>query len=721
MSESSYPSFASPMAKLFSVPLESSGTALPDVPGSRGVSGELLGAGGGFGLQDAQADRVGIVVLCGSALGAGFCGSFIGSHRKRMCIRADCNTGSHSKSTSKAVGLFSEVGGEEQMAFICYKSDTSSVYTDPVKRGGDFGPGLQRFLSTKRTVQAWTSLFSLPAGSQPQTDEDAEDIVNRADRVVPVGLTPRTKKARFTMDSPGEIVDDFAIVDVPAISVAQPREFASSLGASWPIMQKNQSHMAARVERVRLGSAKLAKDLSEDLDTFEVRFDRVQRVLGDWPEEFATSNLCEVTTDLIGDVDKVVDRVKALENVPTLNPKQIESDTAQRLSEWMAKELQPLYLLYAKLSSALNTPGDRFESIVTRVVALESSRAVVSTQQRPASGPSGIASLFQTQTAGLGPTPMDTTDAIDVEAEIRELKDQLQAVREELMDDRVEISTIAFVSEVQSHSWMYANCVPADTFYRYYDAVSLLTILTHSGVTISEEMTMDKNAKSGSFVNKEAATFAASFALELPEIFGKETSINQHRDDRELPAIRTHSEWDSGTGHSGAKNTIMKALSKNVKSIRRHMNRYFSGDAQMVAETMLTDSQAFLTELCNWISRHHFELITRTESDAATVWSLVAHDVRVIFQLLFEARGPGRNTGEPQHFFWGTLRAHKVMQELRAYNFSGHPQLGHALNQHLQDNAVMKASFHALEKTVESLKRDVALALKTADKAASKK
>ena len=48
MSESSYPSFASPMAKLFSVPSESSGTALPDVPGSRGVSGELLGAGGGL-------------------------------------------------------------------------------------------------------------------------------------------------------------------------------------------------------------------------------------------------------------------------------------------------------------------------------------------------------------------------------------------------------------------------------------------------------------------------------------------------------------------------------------------------------------------------------------------------------------------------------------------------------------------------------------------------
>eukprot|EP00978_Attheya_sp_CCMP212_P014305 scaffold36375_cov35-Attheya_sp.AAC.1 len=222
-------------------------------------------------------------------------------------------------------------------------------------------------------------------------------------------------------------------------------------------------------------------------------------------------------------------------------------------------------------------------------------------------------------------------------------------------------------------------------------------------------------------MNKEAATFAASFALELPEIFGKETSSNQHRDDRELPAIPTHKEWDGGTGHSGAKNVIVKSLNKNVKNIRRHMNRYFSGDSKIVADTMLTDSQAFLSELCNWVSRHHYELLTRTASDEGTVWKLVAHDVRVIFQLLFEARGPGRNTGEPQHFFWGTRRAYKVMQELRAHNFSGHPDLGHALNQHLQDNAVMKSSFYTLVKEVETLKRDVAEAKKTADKALSGK
>eukprot|EP00978_Attheya_sp_CCMP212_P029977 scaffold108713_cov55-Attheya_sp.AAC.1 len=214
--------------------------------------------------------------------------------------------------------------------------------------------------------------------------------------------------------------------------------------------------------------------------------------------------------------------------------------------------------------------------------------------------------------------PMDTDDSDD-KADIREIKAELCAIRNELMDDRVEISsTVAFVSEPQSHSWMYANCIPGKTFYRFYDAVSLLTILTHAGISINDELALDKNARGGSYNNKEAAVFAASFALELPEIFGKETVFNQNRDDRELPAIPSHDEWDSGTGHAGAKNRIIKSLTKNVKTIRRNMNRYFSGEAKVVAEAMLTDSHAFLTEMCNWVTRKYSELLTRTESDEAT-------------------------------------------------------------------------------------------------------
>eukprot|EP00978_Attheya_sp_CCMP212_P014414 scaffold36707_cov61-Attheya_sp.AAC.3 len=99
------------------------------------------------------------------------------------------------------------------------------------------------------------------------------------------------------------------------------------------------------------------------------------RILGDWPDKFATSNSCAVATDLIEDVDKVAGRVKDMESKPVLNPKQIEVEAVRKLAEWMSTELKPLYLMYAKLSLVLETPGDRFDAIVTRVDALESGKS----------------------------------------------------------------------------------------------------------------------------------------------------------------------------------------------------------------------------------------------------------------------------------------------------------------------------------------------------------
>eukprot|EP00978_Attheya_sp_CCMP212_P036390 scaffold164674_cov35-Attheya_sp.AAC.3 len=74
---------------------------------------------------------------------------------------------------------------------------------------------------------------------------------------------------------------------------------------------------------------------------------------------------------------------------------------------------------------------------------------------------------------------------------------------------------------------------------------------------------------------------------------------------------------------------------------------------------MLTDSINFISELCNWITTHHGKLLSRTEAPPETVWKLVAHDdVREIFQMLYKARGHGRNTTRPEDFLWGALCAH---------------------------------------------------------------
>eukprot|EP00978_Attheya_sp_CCMP212_P046857 scaffold415584_cov35-Attheya_sp.AAC.1 len=71
-----------------------------------------------------------------------------------MCIRKDCPTESHSKPGRKASTLFQDFDSDESIAFIQYKSDSTSVYTDPIKRVSEFGSGFSRFMQSTRTVPA---------------------------------------------------------------------------------------------------------------------------------------------------------------------------------------------------------------------------------------------------------------------------------------------------------------------------------------------------------------------------------------------------------------------------------------------------------------------------------------------------------------------------------------------------------------------------------------
>eukprot|EP00978_Attheya_sp_CCMP212_P007986 scaffold18598_cov49-Attheya_sp.AAC.1 len=431
----------SPLAKLFSA-ARGGGPAPPAVPSTRVLS----------------------------ELASSFCGSFIGSHDKRMCIRKDCPTESHSKPGRKASIIFQDFDSDESIAFIQYKSDSASVYTDPIKRVSEFGSGFSRFMQSTRTVPAWISLFGLPPEAQPQTDEDGSEMILRVDRAAPVGLTPKKKKARFLSEEPDRDKDEFMILmDLPEVGGLDPQEMVARIRASWPVMQENQKQIGFIIASVRKKASQLATEVAQDMDSIDVRFDRANRVVGDWTDEFATSSLCKVATDLVTDLDVTVARVAKLEDKPNMDPTAVQAEVTKGLEKWVESDLKPLYVLYTKLSSSLHSPADRFEALVARVTALEARDARPQVQAQQAVSPQGLANMFVNTPALPQGDPMDTDDS-DVKADIREIKAELCAIRNELMDDRVEISTVAFVSEPQSHSWMYANCIPGKTFYRFYDA-----------------------------------------------------------------------------------------------------------------------------------------------------------------------------------------------------------------------------------------------------------
>eukprot|EP00978_Attheya_sp_CCMP212_P043728 scaffold290351_cov24-Attheya_sp.AAC.1 len=122
-----------------------------------------------------------------------------------------------------------------------------------------------------------------------------------------MGLTPKKKKARFDVDSPGNKEDEFVRVKVP--DIAPGTDLATTLQASYPILQSNQIQLGEVIERIKSRSAQMAKEVSDDLESSEVRLDRLSRVVGEWPPEFATSNLCEVSTTLIQEVEASMARL----------------------------------------------------------------------------------------------------------------------------------------------------------------------------------------------------------------------------------------------------------------------------------------------------------------------------------------------------------------------------------------------------------------------------
>jgi hypothetical protein len=97
------------------------------------------------------------------------------------------------------------------------------------------------------------------------------------------------------------------------------------------------------------------------------------------------------------------------------------------------------------------------------------------------------------------------------------------------------------------------------------------------------------------------------------------------------------------------------------------------------------------------MSRQYKSLVARGGAKEAC-WRLICHCVQAIFGDLHKARiagrGPFLGSDRASGIMWGSLQAHRLMQEyVITSDFAAHPKYSHILNIHLQDNALMKADY----------------------------
>jgi hypothetical protein len=270
-----------------------------------------------------------------------------------------------------------------------------------------------------------------------------------------------------------------------------------------------------------------------------------------------------------------------------------------------------------------------------------------------------------------------------------------QNLEEQLQANRVDVGGISFKSRTFVRTWLTTNASGVGAYVHFVDAHSLLNLASEDLGTNNKVLTFQTNAAKSGYSSAEEALIGSSFKIELPAMFGKDSSnASASKDTRVLPAVQSFDEWNPSNGYTGAKHLFNRKVEEAKDSMIASADRQLSGMALMVTTEMITKSALFLREMSNWMSSQYTDLVGRG-GDPHDTWKLISQSVQAIFAELHTGRISGRGPflpGErPAGIAWGCLQAYKRMKEFTKHKFSADTRISHILNLHLQDNDVMKS------------------------------
>jgi hypothetical protein len=401
----------------------------------------------------------------------------------------------------------------------------------------------------------------------------------------------------------------------------------------------------------------------------------------------------------------------------------------------MLAELQPIFQLFGVTSTDKSAPGDKY---LAEIASLKSDLSQVKAAQAAAANGPGImpggpvAAPTRGVTWGMGSMqlapPIPTTQPSPLSAgasgvstyvagKFTNLEESIRNIEAQLVAERVELGGVNFASRAAAKAWLKIEA-PADMAYVFFlDPHSFMNV-GYSGVGDSAgQLGLQAAAAKAGFASSEEALVVSSYKFELPTFFGKET-----KDSRKLPVVPTADAWDSKDGFTGVRYEFRKLIQSTRKEQLGNANLYLTGDGLAVAKHMIQASFSFLETMESWISQQYNDLLGQggTEKEC---WEYVCHCVREIFAYLHEARLPGRGILTPEErpvaILWGSLQAHKKMEELTKKQFSAHPLLSHVLNLHLRQHSVRKVEHNALMARMKVLEAELSAVKAVADKALS--
>jgi hypothetical protein len=280
---------------------------------------------------------------------------------------------------------------------------------------------------------------------------------------------------------------------------------------------------------------------------------------------------------------------------------------------------------------------------------------------------------------------------------IKSLEARVQDIEDQLHSQTVMIAGLTFKSQLLTRTWMTTNAPAAGAYIYFFDAHGMPSLAADEADTTQAVLNFSHSAAKGGYASSEEAQVAASFKIALPAIFGSDSaSTRVSADTQALPAFKVFEIWDPEDGYTGAKRRFDEQIKEVKATMLESVGDHLVGIGCMVAMECIQTTYAFLSKLSEWMSRQYKSLVARGGTKEAC-WGLICHRVRAIFWDLHKARIAGRGSflgsDRASGIMWGSLQAHRLMQEYLMSDFSAHPKCSHILNIHLHDNVLMKADY----------------------------
>jgi len=409
----------------------------------------------------------------------------------------------------------------------------------------------------------------------------------------------------------------------------------------------------------------------------------------------------------------------------------------------LKRDLDPILRFFMRYSTNPNMPGDqlekRLDDLDNNLKQLNSKIKGIGNLSGPTVG--GVTFVHQptpgtpsTSSSGLWgsvgssgtrnhPNVSATMGNQVMIACIVTLETDLQKVKDKVEGSKVEVSGVTFSTRSDTKLWMQTNAGGPGMFVHFVDFHTLVNVGSSEFGSNLQVLKFDADSIKAGHTSEEEALVSASFKIEIPVIFGSDSSNTEGtRDSRVLPGCKLFSERDSGNGYTGLRYVLAKAVEDARSRLVESSHLNLTGMGLLVALEMIGASTQFVQALSTWILQEFNDLVGRG-GDRDVTWKLICQSVKKIFYALHTLRQSGRGRLNPgdksSSMMWGCLQAYKRMNEFVANNFSTDTDLFYILNKHLQDNTTTKKDTGALRVALEEANKDIARLEKRIDGLAS--